>query len=85
MSMLSNQLRIPTKRFVEFEKGLFSITNLPRSVRPSACKMLFDLREGVKYYFADFVHKWGTSLPRLFPENFSSKRAQNCVFCSKNT
>ena len=56
MSMLSNQLRIPTKRFVEFEKGLFSITNLPRSVRPSACKMLFDLREGVKYYFADFVH-----------------------------
>ena len=67
------------------------------------------LREAVKYYFADFVRKWGTPpLPRLrifffgkkvtelriwgvppppvygfSPENFSSKRAKNGVFCSK--
>ena len=34
------------------------------------------LKEGVKYYFADFVCKGG---------NFSSKRAKNFVFCSKKS
>ena len=67
---------------------------------------LLSLRGAVKYYFADFIRKWGTRpclriflakkelriwgfpvppLYRLFPENFSSKRAKNFVFCSKNT
>ena len=65
------------------------------------------LREGVKYYFADFVRKEGTPPPftdffrqggsyefggyppppfyGFFPEKFSSKRVNTCVFCSKNT
>ena len=63
------------------------------------CLVAQYIREPVEYYFADFVtlriffgKKGVTDLrgtpPPLygfFPENFSSKRAKNCVFLLKNT
>ena len=51
---------------------------IPKKSHKAADYFRTPLREAVKYYFADFVRKWGT-------KNFSSKRAKNCVFCSKNT
>ena len=40
--------------------------------------------EAVKYYFADFVHKWGTPLPPFtdFPPKIFLKKGLKIVFCS---
>ena len=37
-------------------------------------EMKYLLREGVKYYFADFVRKGGTPLPSLFMDFFPGKK-----------
>ena len=61
----------------------------PQSLQQGKC---LEVREAFKYYFADFVRKWGTPPPfrqkkelQIFPRKTFFKKGKKLCFCSKNT